>query len=138
MSVRDKEPFSPDFRYDTIVKTLKDIADNRLEWHYVPSEWDEEGTSEYKKCEKDFGVGGGVFCNPMSTPAQLEAIESKFFSSIMFLKMNGLLRPVVNRDEILASIARIDLKQDALSALLKDILIVLTELTERVEALGKN
>jgi hypothetical protein len=79
-----------------------------------------------------------VFTDPKSTQEQKEMVESETFMAIIELKAANILKPVIDRDKLEIDIARIDLKQDALSALLKEILIVLTQLVDKVESLDKN
>ena len=126
MSHQDNEPFNLNFRYDTIVSTIKAIANNHIILEIIPDDWTPQALESYKKSAVTFGKGLKVFTDPKSTQEQKEMVESETFMAIIELKAANILKPVIDRDKLEIDIARIDLKQDALSALLKEILIVLS------------
>ena len=142
MSAKDKEPFSPDFRFETVIRTLKEIANSEsfYDWEAytrMNKNLNDEMSKSISRCMSRIQQGAQVFANPTSLQAERDAIEPQLFVDIMYLKSLGLLRPNIVKDEILRGIARVEIKQDSLSVLMKDILIVLTGLTEKVEALNK-
>ena len=137
MSV-DREPFSPDFRYETIVRTIKQIANDELKWKergtddLTPEAWNTI-MEEWNK----FGQGTSVFTNPQSTQAEKDAVESATFAAIMYLKAVDVLTPALSQNEIMKGIAKIETQQDALSVLMKEILIVLSDVLEVVKRLDR-
>ncbi len=137
MSVRDKEPFSPDFRYDTIIKTISEIANGQLTF-----EWKPEGNSTAEndviaKFKKDMENGVAIFTDRRSTTSQQEAVEADLFFAIMSLKINGNLKPSLGRDELVLGIASLNQRFIALTDLMKEILIVLSDVREVVQRLEK-
>jgi hypothetical protein len=133
MSAKDEEPFNISFRYKVIVDTIRGIANGELILVTVPRGWDKETTDNINNSINILDKGTEVFTDPRSTDADREGIELAMFKAILVLKVSEVLKPTLNRDKLQTDIARIDLKQDALSVLMKDILTVLTGLTDMVE-----
>jgi hypothetical protein len=141
LSAQSKEPFSPDFRYDTIIETLKGLATNELVYDHDAIEREgrvqnEEWRDQIAASMDQVHDGARLFADPKTSQTALEDMEPKLFSSILFLKSLGILRPTVNREEILAGIANLNMKYEALSGIMKEILIILSDVKEIVERLG--
>lgn len=137
MSEGGREPFSPDFRYEVIVKTLKEIANSELVVRKMDLRdgWNDETTTAVQNHFSKLFEGILVFSNPSSNEEEKTAIEESMFLAIMYLKAADFLHYPLDKDKLQLDITRIDLKQDALSALMRDILSVLTELVEKIESL---
>jgi hypothetical protein len=133
----DKEPFSPDFRYETIIKTLKEVARGELVLQIFLADFDPSQHDTINRHRQDFGIGVAVFSDPKASISAREAVEENLFAAIMSMKVNGILKPALSRDQLVLGIDALDKRVNALTSVMKEILIILADVKEIVQRLDK-
>lgn len=133
MSAHAKEPLPPDFRYLSIIQTIREIAANELVYEVDVTGWSKRKMDNAAMHESKILLGITVFTDPKSTKAEQEAIEEETFESIMFLKSVGILKPAINREAILDGMTKMNATYEAMRGIMREILIVLQDVRETVE-----